>query len=751
MRLFSCMVFAFYGFLTVTGQPSPKHDFTFPHLSTTWDEGLPIGNAHLGALIWQKNEQLRLSLDRSDLWDLRPTEGIKDRNWQWVIDHVQKGDYKPVQDWGDVPYEANPAPTKLPGAGLNFPTADFGRVISAHLRLEDGLATVVWDSGVRFTAFVHAQKDEGWFRFEHLKNRNFAPILVPPSYQSGAGTTFGNSVEGSNLETLGYTQGQVQKTAQSLLYVQKGWGTFQYRVSIRWLFKNGILTGVWSISAHSMPESKKTSAEKTTASALQTGWQNALTKHRIWWKTFWNRARINLPDERLERQYYRDMYKFGATARPDAPPISLQAVWTADNGKLPPWKGDFHHNLNTQLSYWPGYAGNQTDLTAGFTNWLWQNKSIFERWTKQYFGTDGLNVPGVTTLHGEPMGGWIQYSLSPTMGAWTAHHFYLQWRYTMDKTFLREKAYPFIRGVARHFDQIGVNKNGKRQLPLSSSPELHDNSINAWFTETTNFDLSLIRWTYAAAIEMAENLGLNDEKAHWIAEIKRWPDLEATETGLTIAPGHPQQASHRHFSHLLAIHPLSMYDFNTDNHQEVMLNSLNQLEKNGTDWWTGYSFAWLANLYARAKKGDEAAQALQIFADCFVLSNSFHANGTQCKGQYSKFEYRPFTLEGNFASAAGVQEMLLQSHHKTIEVFPAIPTHWKNVSFQQLRAEGAFLVSATLENGKVKRLRITSEKGGETRLRIAPVYLKEEQRTFLTRKFPEQRIKLKAGESFVLE
>ena len=156
-------------------------------------------------------------------------------------------------------------------------------------------------------------------------------------------------------------------------------------------------------------------------------------------------------------------------------------------------------------------------------------------------------------------------------------------------------------------------------------------------------------------------------------------------------------------------------------------------------------------MYARCREADSAVSMLQKFAFNFVSTNSFHLNGDQKGGQYSSLTYRPFTLEGNFASAAGVQEMLLQSHHKTIEVFPAIPTHWKNVSFQQLRAEGAFLVSATLENGKVKRLRITSEKGGETRLRIAPVYLKEEQRTFLTRKFPEQRIKLKAGESFVLE
>ncbi len=188
------------------------------------------------------------------------------------------------------------------------------------------------------------------------------------------------------------------------------------------------------------------------------------------------------------------MYKFGAAARSDAPPISLQAVWTADNGKIPPWKGDFHHDLNTQLSYWPAYRGNQMDLEEGFINWLWKHKKTFEKYTEEYYEIEGLNVPGVTTLTGEPMGGWIQYSFGPTVSAWLGHHFYLHWRYTMDEDFLVEKAYPWMREVAVFFDELSVlGEDGKRKLPLSSSPEIFDNSKKAWFDEVTNYDLALIR------------------------------------------------------------------------------------------------------------------------------------------------------------------------------------------------------------------------------------------------------------------
>jgi alpha-L-fucosidase 2 len=93
-------------------------------------------------------------------------------------------------------------------------------------------------------------------------------------------------------------------------------------------------------------------------------------------------------------------------------------------------------------------------------------------------------------------------------------------------------------------------------------------------------------------------------------------------------------------------------------------------------------------------------------------------NGDQNGGQYSNFTYRPFTLEGNFAFAKGIQEMLLQSHNGYLEIFPAIPSDWKNVSFTKFRTPGAFLVSANKEKGSVVEVKIVSQKGGLFRMKI---------------------------------
>ena len=129
----------------------------------------------------------------------------------------------------------------------------------------------------------------------------------------------------------------------------------------------------------------------------------------------------------------------------------------------------------------------------------------------------------------------------------------------------------------------------------------------------------------------------------------------------------------------------------------------------------------MGNLAAYARDGEKAAEALEIFATAFCLRNSFHCNGDQTDKGYSNFRYRPFTLEGNFAFAAGIQEMLLQSRRGVIEVFPAIPDGWQDVAFTTLRAEGGFLVSAARKKGKTARIEVFGESGGECTVRcLAP-------------------------------
>src|SRR5208283_965606 len=134
-------------------------------------------------------------------------------------------------------------------------------------------------------------------------------------------------------------------------------------------------------------------ARQRAEDALTSGYERTWESHRIWWQDYWNRSSVRLPNPTIEKQWYLDQYKFGSASRRGAPPISLQSVWTADNGGLPPWKGDYHHDLNTELCYWPCYSGNHLDEGLSYLDWLWKTRDAAFDWTRRFYNLPGLNVP----------------------------------------------------------------------------------------------------------------------------------------------------------------------------------------------------------------------------------------------------------------------------------------------------------------------------------------------------------------------
>ncbi|WP_346238713.1 glycosyl hydrolase family 95 catalytic domain-containing protein [Niabella insulamsoli] len=711
-KLVAVVTFGFLpGFFNVDAQVS--HSLKFTQLAQKWDEAVPLGNGAIGALIWEKEGALRFSLDRSDLWDNRPIEGYSNSsfNLEWIRQHVDAGNYQPVLDYTEKFMANKTAPSKIPAGAIEFNIKDWG-VKDVRLSTDSALCTVKWKSGITMQSFVHATKPVGWFRFEGLKH-DLAIRFLPPAYESSKAR---ETLHADDLALLGYEQGPVQQQQGEIIYEQKIWGGEKYYVVVRSKkLDDGTIEGYWTIVKKQPHETYQ------VPPVLEAGFSESFATHLVWWRNYWSKSSIELSDKLIEKQWYLEQYKFGSVARRGAAPISLQAVWTADNGRVPPWHGDYHNDLNTQLSYWPAYSGNHLEESMGFIDFQEKNKPAYYAHTKHFFQVSGLAMPGVMSLNGNPMGSWFQYTCSPTVSAWIGHHYYWQWRYGMDRKFLSERAYPWFKEVALFLENItSINHEGKRQLPLSASPEINNNRLDAWFKQNTNFDLALMRFTFEKAAEMALELGYKEEYKRWISVLKQFDffALEPDNT-LKIAPKLNYKESHRHFSHLLAIYPLGLIKWEDGpQSKDIIAKSLAKLDEIGPSAWCGYSYAWLANLKARAKDGRGAAKALEIFAKAFCSPNSFHLNGDQTKSGFSNLTARPFTLEGNFAFASGLQEMLLQSYAGFIEVMPAVPEAWTSISFKNLRAEGAFLVSAKKVDNKIIHLSVASEMGGVTQLKL---------------------------------
>lgn len=695
--------------------PEAVHGLHYTTPAMVWDEALPLGNGCLGALVWGDGRPMRISLDRNDLWDTRPVPEFHSPEYSYEL-MCRWHDEGRTQDLIRVyedPYR-RAAPTKIPAGRIELIFGGNSLFTEAFLPIADPVAETRFSGGAFVRVMVHAIEPVGM-----ITVRSSAPPavrLVAPPFSGAPKGASDRETNTSDLALLSYPAPVRADGVAWQAFTQEGAEGFRFAIFMGWRERKGEWLAAWSIATNREGTDPLRIARERAERALLAGFDRMEQSHRAWWETYWRKSSVRLPNPVLERQWYLEQYKFGAASRRGHPPITLQAVWTADNEQIPPWKGDYHHDLNTQLSYWPCYAGNHLEEGMSYLDWLWDTRENCRDWTQRFFRLPGLNVPMTGDLNNSQIGGWRQYTHSATTAAWLAQHFYLHWKYSGDRRFLRERAYPYLREAAVFLEAITARKgpDGFRTIPLSASPEYYDNRPEAWFKTFTNYDLALIRWLFAATAELADELKLPGDAARWRAVLAEFPDFYLADTGaLLLTKDHPVKESHRHFSHLMAIHPLGLIDWSDgDDARRTIRASLADLDRLGTDLWCGYSFAWLGSIAARALDGAKAERALELFSTAFTLRNSFHCNGDQSGKGYSKFTYRPFTLEGNFAAAAGIQEMLLKSHRGKILVFPALPESWKDASFTTLRAQGAFLVSAVRRNGKTERVEITSERGG---------------------------------------
>lgn len=667
-----------------------------------WDDGLPLGNGNIGCLIWGNGNKLRLSIDKGDLWDcggaIKP-EG--DFTYQSLQKFVKQRRKRKISKIFDAPY-ARPTPTKLP-AGKIIIELPNQNLDAAELDIAAATARIA-TKNIKIESFVHAEKPVGFIRSNVLlnftiKNPEYGEPSRKNKHKNKPAIT-------QSLKNLCYEK------AESVSFAKKDIKYSYFTQKINEKLTYGIFIAAvenetaYTVSVAKNKEEAISNAVTLLSDALKQGYDKNFSEHKKWWDKFWNESYIELTDKYFEKKWYITNYLLGSCSRENFAPMPLQGVWTADNGQLPPWKGDYHFDLNIQLCYLSYLKANHLSCGKSYIDFLLNREEKAEEFAHKFYAAEGLCLPSVMDINGNALGGWAMYSLSPTNQAWLCHGIKEYCDYSCDTDLLKSKVYPYMKKYGDFLLSIMKrDKDGKFVLPLSSSPETHDNRLSAWLKPNSNYDNSMIICHFKNLLEICEKLNIQNDKEKWQNVLNHLQNLFVdTDNVLMLSSNERQKHSHRHFSHLISIYPLDLLQY--DKNKNIIDASVADLEKLGTKEYCGYSFAWLAALQAIQRRGNDAANTLKIFWNDFCLPNTFHVNGDYKKTGKSVLNYRLFSLEGNFCAADALQNMLMQCKEDTVELFPAIPDDWSDISFDLLAA-GNIRVKAVMKGGKLQTVELT--------------------------------------------
>ncbi len=695
--------------------PKSHCNLQFKKTVARWDEAIPLGNGLSGALLWGPSNGFRVSLDRGDIWDTTPYEGIQSEEFTYpnMVRLAKAGDIKSIRRIFDAPYN-QPLPSKLPAGKLVF---DFGFEENVESLLELSTATARIKIGeLSLSAFLHATKRYGLIQI-NCPLSAFTVSILNPEYSVSDGSNAqkeskGDSLNTDDLKVLTYPAPKIVSEESTRYFVQTIGNGLSYGIFLKMREVDGHSLLAFYVGTSLDGADWEDEALALLEQALDTGYAEALASHKAWWAAYWNKSSLSLPDPLFEKHWYLANYLLASCSRKGCYPMPLQGVWTADDGKLPPWKGDYHHDLNTQLCYYSYLKANHMEEGESFIDFLWDLADTARAFAKSFYKTDGLCLPSVMTIDGNPLGGWGMYSLSPTNQLWLCQAFERHYRFSGDKAFLKEKAYPYLSETAAMILGLLEERDGLLYLPISSSPEIHNDALESFLTPNSNYDLSLMQYLFTALENLALELSLPEEAEKWKGILKKLPTLAVNKRNvLMLSPDESLNESHRHLAHLMAIHPLRLIPYQGEANRKLIDASIHNLELLGTGLWVGYTFPWMAELFAIQGNGNGAAYQLRVFYENTCSQNGFHLNGDYKNRGVSQFHYRPFTLEGNFCAADALQEMLLHSENGYLKLFPAIPEEWseQELSFTDFRAEKGLLVSASLLNGKLSTLELKPE------------------------------------------